>query len=294
MHFSAAMLLAPEWFLNHQTRYIVGAFHARTLAECLEPDDMWVSRHAYASVEKIKWLGPTEELTEFTLLFALDAALPARLDIPDVNRCNNEDEDLAAEIEAWLRCRPELVALDLVLHQEAIRRMRGLRQEALRSLVIATSGGSEPLAGPDVVYAAEGGVIRLTDGWYPPGEPEGWGTEYRAGPSNVSRLIFRRQPEWNVLAFNIGFVVGVEAEELLFIETTHMVQLSAHVTLSGQRRHVFVDVSPCKLAGEIAICAPRVLPIGAFAAEHPDGNVKISFGTGQWRFEKGSIGDFCG
>lgn len=191
----AARELDPGTFLDHfgdffadfQTRYLLSAFLPLGIEEQRRGFLPTVARHLPTVLDRARWLVPTDRIDAFVPLWEAETARRAAERGYATNRAPADDVDLPA-LEAAIRARPALFALDSVLYQHACQRFaawaEGVREQA--------APWDYPANAARVFHDDGGGGVWLRSGWYP-SEPTAHGPGNWAGPTRRSDLAVRRE-----------------------------------------------------------------------------------------------------
>lgn len=276
-----AVELSRGVFANFQTRSLVTSFFSFAPSDMLLDEERFLTARLLDAADRLEWLAPTEALDELCILMALQTGHDFTRQRGVVNGGDNGTDPRAADLRELLRERPELYALDLLLHQEARRRLGELRTAVLRS-----ARAPAPLSWqPGMIHAAEGESIQALEGWWQPfNEIAGWGLELRAGPGLASRLRLRRRAASRWLCFDIAFVAGIKPEELRFIDAQRARMLPFRVLGQGKTVSVAIDLSETAAETEIVMRAPRIYPLARFDGCWRGSDILVSLSTGRWRF----------
>jgi hypothetical protein len=222
----AARELDPGTFLDHfgdfladfQTRYLLSAFLPLGIAEQQRGFLPTVARHLPAVLERVRWLVPTDRIDAFVPLWETETARRVAEPAYATNRAPADDVDLAA-LEAAIRARPALFALDAVLYRHACQRFA------------AWAGSVEERAAPwdypanaARVFHGGGGGVWLRRGWYP-SEPTAQGPGNWAGPSRRSDLAVRRGAGQDVLVFDVTVINGITFTDILAFDAARFAPL---------------------------------------------------------------------
>jgi hypothetical protein len=197
-----------DYFRNHQTNYILSAFammrgridqvgYYRALNEKFRE-----------SLERIRWLVPTESIDEFVNLWALES----KRDVPNKTERVNIAPDSGpevAEARAAIQARPDLYAYDQLLYRIARDRFEAYRRE-MAELVA-------PWSYPDNsrrAYRPGSGGVWLTSNWYDP-EVSGEDRAWWSGPGRVSEVRVWRANGERVLKFRVTGVNGIDYRDIV-------------------------------------------------------------------------------
>ncbi|MFN4019440.1 MAG: hypothetical protein ACK4IC_02865 [Erythrobacter sp.] len=224
----AARELDPGTFLDHfgdffadfQTRYLLSAFLPLGLEEQRRGFLPTVTRHLPAVLEQVRWLVPTDQIDAFVPLWEAETGQRAAERAYATNHAPEDDVDLPA-LEAAIRARPALFALDSVLYQHACQRFAAWAEGMHQQL----APWDYPANAARVFHDGDGGGgIWLRRGWYP-SEPTAHGPGNWAGPMRRSDLAVRRGAGQDVLAFDVTVINGITFTDIDAFETARFTAL---------------------------------------------------------------------
>lgn len=275
-----AVELSRGVFANFQARSLVTSFFSFSAADMLGDDERFLAKHLLEAADRLEWLAPTEALDELCLLMAVQTGHDFARERCVVNTAANRGDPRGAELRELLLTRPELYALDTLLHQEARRRLAALRTAVLGAMRPAGAAGARP----GTIHAAKGESIQALEGWWQPfAEVPGWGLELRAGPDLASRLRLRRRRQTRWLCFDLAFVAWVKPEELLFIDAQRAAFLPFKVLRRGKTITIAVDLTETAAESEIVMRTPRIYPLARLDGRWKGSDILVSLSTGRWR-----------
>jgi hypothetical protein len=197
-----------DYFANHQTNYVISAFvRLRILIDRFGYYRV-LSERLQSSVERLRWLVPTECIDEFVDLWSAET----KRNIPNRTATVNVSPPEAGDLDgayAAVRARPHLYAFDQLLHQMAKDRFAKYRSEVAELIA--------PWSYPEDSRRAcrmERGGIWLTENWYDPeissGERAWW-----SGPERVSEVRFWRANGEKFLKFFVKGVNGITYRDIV-------------------------------------------------------------------------------
>lgn len=276
----------PSVFFNFQVRYIVGSFYQMAIEDLVVDEARFLSRHLFAALDRIKWLGVTEELEEFVRYFSLSSGLAVRNTSPSKNIASIISKNQKDDMRGWLTESTHLFALDSLIYSEALNRFSKLREEVVSRAFKALHVGSKTSINYQIAFAEPQKSIVLTDGWYPLNEVPGWGIEFRAGPKTLSLIKYHRTSNDDFLQFDIAFVAGVLVSEFLIFNVNTKCILPISIEDKVSYLTVSIDLSDQGPEGDIAIYVPRAYPLSIFDQNYEENNEICPYSTGRWRYVK--------
>lgn len=254
----AARELDPGTFLYHfrdffadcQTRYLLSAFLRLGLEEERRGFLPTVARHLPAVLDRVRWLVPTDRIDDFVPLWEVETGHRVAERGYATNRAPADEVDCAA-LEAAIRARPGLFALDSVLYQHACQHCAAwtgaVREQA--------APWDYPANAARVFHAGRGGVW-LRRGWYP-SEPTAHGPGNCAGLTRRSDLAVRRGAGQDVLAFDVTVINGITFTDILAFETARFTELPLRrEELAPGHWRYRVDLAALPRACEVALMVP--------------------------------------
>lgn len=272
----AARELDPGTFLDHfgdffadfQTRYLLSAFLPLGIEEQRRGFLPTVARHLPTVLDRARWLVPTDRIDAFVPLWEAETARRAAERGYATNRAPADDVDLSA-LEAAIRARPALFALDSVLYQHACQRF-AVWAESVRE---QAAPWDYPANAARVFHdEGGGGGVWLRSGWYP-SEPTGHGPGNWAGPTRRSDLAVRRGAGQDVLAFDVTVINGITFTDIAAFETARFTALPVRrEELAPGHWRYRIDLAALPRACEIALMVPdcyaaiNVFPAGQSAS----------------------------
>lgn len=272
----AARELDPGTFLDHfgdffadfQTRYLLSAFLPLGIEEQRRGFLPTVARHLPTVLDRARWLVPTDRIDAFVPLWEAETARRAAERGYATNRAPADDVDLPA-LEAAIRARPALFALDSVLYQHACQRF-AVWAESVRE---QAAPWDYPANAARVFHdEGGGGGVWLRSGWYP-SEPTGHGPGNWAGPTRRSDLAVRRGAGQDVLAFDVTVINGITFTDIAAFETARFTTLPVRrEELAPGHWRYRIDLAALPRACEIALMVPdcyaaiNVFPAGQSAS----------------------------
>ncbi|WP_156150694.1 hypothetical protein [Hyphomicrobium sp. 99] len=282
LSFSRSLTLLADRFFNIQARYLVGAFHPLQERDLLRPLEHWLLPRLYDSIDRIRWIAPTDRLDDLVDFISIELGLSSGGKRADTNQAPDTDAAEHQSMQEWLRRRADLFAVDLLLYSEVCRRFDAYRRELIERLC-ARDG--VPAYDSNVIHNDNGSTIRLISGWYPPRSTPNWGTEMRMGPGKVASIAYRRNENQRHIAFKAAFIAGVPAESVTFIDGQTLQKLDATVQ-SGDPVRVSISLPPDRREGVLMIAVPEIYPLCMYSNDYSD-NDRVAFSTGEWRFTNG-------
>ncbi|MBT9444125.1 MAG: hypothetical protein IV086_00340 [Hyphomonadaceae bacterium] len=284
--FDDVFRLAPEWFFNHQSRYLVGAYYSMSPVEACAPNhDRFLYDNLYPAMDRIRWLAPTKDQGDLACFIAIELGLEIETDVPCANVSPLVESANLDSMRDWLRGRPYLYALDSIAHMEATARFQALKTSVLASSMKRNAATKTSRLPAKTAFSQGEQRILLGDSWWPPIVTPGWGIEYRAGPHAVSTVHFRRNRDDRWLAFDVAFVAGNDLNEMKYVLSDDYSYLKFRVQSVDGKVSVWIDLGSASLEGSIVICSPRIYPLSVFNNDYLHSNVRVAFSTGNWRFE---------
>jgi len=281
----AARELAPGAFFDHfgdfftdfQTRYLLSAFIPLGLEE--QRHGFWpcAARHLPPILERIRWLVPTDRIDAFVPLWESETGHRAAERGYATNHAPPDDVDLPA-LEAAIRARPALFALDSVLYQYARTRF-GQWADAAQQRIAPW----DYPANASRVFFDHGGGVWLRRGWYP-SEETAHGSGNWAGPERRSDIAVRRGPGQDALVFDVIVINGITAADITAFDTTNFNELPVRRTqVTRDQWRYRIDLSGLPSACEVTLLVPDCYaPINVFAEDANAGLERRSFLAVGW------------
>ncbi|WP_324076015.1 MAG: hypothetical protein RSE14_04340 [Erythrobacter sp.] len=254
----AARELDPGTFLDHfgdfftdfQSRYLLSAFMPLGLAE--ERAGFWplAAKHLPKVLEQVRWLVPTDRIDAFVPLWEAETGRQAAERSYATNHAPDDGVDLPA-LEAAIRARPALFALDNVLYQYAQSRFAAWAVQVQQQ----TAPWDYPANAARVFHAGGGGVW-LRRGWYP-SEATCHGAGNWAGPARRSDISLRRGAGQEVLAFDVTVINGITHDGITAHDARSFAPLPLrHEEIAPDLRRYRIDISALPDVCEIALMVP--------------------------------------
>lgn len=267
-----------DFFADFQTRYLLSAFLPLALEE--ERCGFWplAAQRLPQVLARVRWLVPTDRIDAFLPLWEAETGRQAAERSYATNHAPDDGVDLAA-LEAAIRARPALFALDNVLYQYAQTRFAAWADGVRQSLV-----PWDYPANAARVFHAGGGGVWLRRGWYP-SEETSHGAGNWAGPRRRSDLTIRRGAGQDSLAFDVTVINGITPEGI----TAHNAASLAHLPLACEEIEpdhwrYRIDLSALPEACEVALMVPDCYAaINVFAAGEDAGLERRSFLATGWQ-----------
>jgi hypothetical protein len=239
-----------DFFTDFQSRYLLSAFLPLGLEE--ERAGFWpLAAQAMPQVlARVRWLVPTDRIDAFVPLWEAESGRQAAERHFATNHAPDDGVDLPA-LEAAIRARPALFALDNVLYQYA------------RTHFAAWAQGVEQARAPwdypanaARVFHAGGGGVWLRGGWYP-SEATCQGAGNWAGPARRSDLSLRRGPGQDTLVFDVLVINGINYEDITAHETRTFAELPVRREAVAEDQWRYrIDLSALPPECEVALMVP--------------------------------------
>jgi hypothetical protein len=281
MSFAKALELMPEEYNNRQARYLVESFCRCTPQDSLKGIERWLCANLHASLERIDWVAPLEDMDHFSDLLAMELGLHCVDSEQQVNQDPAQNLERDGEMKDHVRRRcPQLIALDEIVHQEAVRRFSQYRQK-----VTATFRAQSNTLGSDHVLVDGERHIRLRSGWYPARFVAGWGLEYRAGPANCSSFEYSRRAADEFIVFDVAFVSGITWDDIRAFDADTHEELELTKEGDNGAKTFLIRLSNAKRSGAIVIWVPEVWANCIFSKDYSDLS-RVPYSTGNWRFKE--------
>lgn len=273
-----------DFFTNFQTRYLLSAFLPLGIEEQRHGYWQTYARHLPTVLDKVRWLVPTDRIDAFVPLWEAETGRRAAERAYATNHAPPDGVDLPA-LEAAIRARPALFALDSVLYQYACARHAEW-----------TAGVQQRLAPWDYpanasrVFEGDGGGVWLRRGWYP-SEHTRLGPGNWAGPVRRSDIAVKRAPGQDVLVFDVIVINGITFGDI------HPFEAGGFTPLPVTREEVArdqwryrVDLAGLPAACEVALMVPNCYaPINVFAEGTSAGLERRSFLAAGWGLERAAV-----
>jgi hypothetical protein len=270
-----------DFFADFQTRYLLSAFLPLGIEEQRRGFLPTVARHLPAVLDRARWLVPTDRIDAFVPLWEAETARRVAERGYATNRAPADDVDLPA-LEAAIRARPALYALDSVLYQHACQRFAAWAED-----VRDQAAPWDYPANAARVFHAGGGGVWLRSGWYP-SEPTGHGPGNWAGPTRRSDLAVRRGAGQDVLAFDVTVINGITFTDIAAFETARFTALPVRrEELAPGHWRYRIDLAALPRACEIALMVPDCYAaINVFPAGQSASLERRSFLATGWGLER--------
>lgn len=227
--------------------------------------------------DQIRWLVPTDRIDAFIPLWEAETGRRAAERDYATNHAPADAIDLAA-LEAAIRTRPALFALDSVLYQYA----RSRHADWAAGVQQRIAPWDHP-ANASRVYHGEGGGVWLRRGWYP-SEQTHHGPGNWAGPTQRSDIAVRRGAGQNALVFDVMVVNGITFTDITAFASDSFTELPvAREELTSELWRYRIDLSGLPRTCEIALMVPDCYaPINVFADDVDAGLERRSFLAAGW------------
>lgn len=266
-----------DFFTDFQTRYLLSAFIPLGLEE--QRRGFWptAAHHLPPILERIRWLVPTDAIDAFVPLWEAETGRRAAERAYATNHAPDDGVDLAA-LEAAIRARPALFALDGVLYQYARSRFAAWR-DAVQQQV---APWDYPANASRVFHNAGGGVW-LRRGWYPSEEtPHGRGNW--AGPARRSDIAVLRGDGQDVLTFDVIVINGITFSDITAHACSDFGELPVRREEVGRDHWRYrIDLAGQPRRCEIALMVPDCYaPINVFPDRDNGGLERRSFLAANW------------
>lgn len=271
-----------DFFTNFQTRYLLSAFLPLGIEE--QRHGYWptAARHLPAVLDKVRWLVPTDRIDAFVPLWEAESGRRAAERSFDTNHAPPDGVDLAA-LEAAIRARPALFALDSVLYQYACTRYAEWSAKVQQQI----APWDYP-ANASRVFHGGGGGVWLRRGWYP-SEQTRHGPGNWAGPVRRSDIAVKRGPGQDELVFDVIVINGITFGDI------HPFEAKGFTPLPVRREEVArdqwryrIDLTTLTEVCEVALMVPNCYaPINVFAEGTGGGLERRSFLATGWGLASG-------
>jgi len=266
-----------DFFTNFQYRYLLSAFVPLGLEE--QRHGYWptAARHLPPVLGRVRWLVPTDRIDAFVPLWEAETGRRAAERAFATNHAPSDGVDLAA-LEAAIRARPALFALDSVLYQHACSRYAEWA-EAVRQQIAPW----DYPANASRVFHDAGGGIWLRRGWYP-SEPTRHGPGNWAGPVRRSDIAVRRAPGQDTLMFDVIVINGITFTDIAAFDAAGFTRLPVRrEEVARDQWRYRVDLTGLPDACEIALMVPNCYaPINVFAEGENGSLERRSFLAANW------------
>jgi hypothetical protein len=282
----AARELSPDAFLDHfgdffadfQSRYLLSAFLPLELEQ--QRHGFWptAAQHLPPILDRIRWLVPTDRIDAFVPLWEAETARRVAEPAYATNHAPEDDVDLPA-LEAAIRARPALFALDSVLDQVAQSRFAAWAA-AVRE---AAAPWDYPANAARVFYDQDGSGVWLRQGWYP-SEPTPQGPGNWAGPTRRSDLAIRRTPAFTTLAFDVTVINGITFTDIAAFDASSFAELPVtREELAQDHWRYRIDLTALPAECTVALLVPDCYaPINVFPEGEDGGLERRSFMASGW------------
>jgi hypothetical protein len=269
-----------DFFTNFQTRYLLSAFLPLEIEEQRHGCWQTYARHLPAVLEKVRWLVPTDRIDAFVPLWEAETGRRVAEPAYTTNHAPPDGVDLPA-LEAAIRARPALFALDSVLYQYACARHAEWAERVQQQLV-----PWDYPANASRVFEADGGGVWLRRGWYP-SEPTRLGPGNWAGPARRSDIAIKRAPGQDVLVFDVLVVNGITFGDITPFAARSFTRLPVRREEVAQDQWRYrIDLSGLPATCEVALMVPNCYaPINVFPEGMGAGLERRSFLAAGWGLE---------
>ncbi|MBI1401984.1 MAG: hypothetical protein GC147_02060 [Porphyrobacter sp.] len=270
-----------DFFTNFQTRYLLSAFLPLGIEEQRRGYWPTAAHHLPKVLDKIRWLLPTDRIDAFVPLWEAETGRRAAERGFATNHAPADDVDLGA-LEAAIRARPGLFALDSVLYQYACAR----HAEWVAAVQQQVAPWDYP-SNASRVFHDEGGGVWLRSGWYPSEEtaigPGNW-----AGPSRRSDVAVKRGPGQDALVFDVIVINGITFDDITAYTAEGFEPLPIRrEEVSRDRWRYRVDLSALPDSCSVALMVPNCFAaINVFGDGEDAGLERRSFLAAGWGLER--------
>lgn len=242
-----------DFFTDFQSRYLLAAFLPLAIEE--QRSGFWAcaARHLPPLLERIRWLVPTDRIDAFVPLWEAETGHRVADRTYATNHAPHDGVDLAA-LEAAIRARPALFAMDSVLYQFAASRFAAWSA----AIEQARTPWDYP-ANASRVFHQGGGGVWLREGWYAT-EQTGYGPGNWAGPARRSDVAIRRSPGQSALVFDVVVINGITHSDITPFDARSFAQLPVtREVLANDRWRYHIDIAALPEACEVALMVPDCL-----------------------------------
>jgi hypothetical protein len=286
----AAQTLAPEaffdafgnFFVNHQTRYLLSAFHAMHEEIIQKGYNYALHTRLYASIDRLRWLVPTEAIDEFIILWSLETKRPVPSNRNKVNLAPEDDCDVKS-LRNLLLARPHLYTFDALLWQIARDHFAAYRTKVHELLV--------PWSWPDNsrrAYARGDAGIWLDENWYDP-EVSDANLAWWAGPGACSSIRYRRTDEDRFLSFDVTVVNGIEREDIrVYVKADFSKARVRKIARSPERVSYSISLDELKQQDQLLLIVPEAMAPIMTSATDP-GIERRSFLATNWALSQEEV-----
>lgn len=255
-----------DFFADFQTRYLLSAFLPLGIEEERRGFLPTAARHLPVVLERVRWLVPTDRIDDYVPLWEAETGRRAAERGYATNRAPADDVDLAA-LEAAIRARPALFALDAVLYQHTCQRF-----DAWAGAVRDLAAPWDYPANAARVFHGGGGGVWLRRGWYP-SEPTAHGQGNWAGPTRRSDLTVKRGAGQDALVFDVTVINGITFTDILAFDAARFTPLPVRREEVGAGHWRYrVDIAALPRTCDVALMVPdcyaaiNVFPPGGSAS----------------------------
>lgn len=266
-----------DFFTDFQSRYLLGAFLPLAIEE--QRSGFWACavQQLPSVLDRIRWLVPTDRIDDFVPLWEEDTGHRAAERAFATNHAPHDGVDLAA-LEAAIRTRPALFALDNVLYQYA-----RTRYAAWSAAVQHRRAPWDYPANASRVFHEDGGGLWLRGGWYP-SEPTGHGPGNWAGPATRSDIAVRRTPGQRELVFDVIVINGITHTDITPFDARSFTELPVkREAIAFDRWRYRIDIAALPPVCEVALMVPDCLAaINVFPEGDNGGLERRSFLATGW------------
>jgi hypothetical protein len=239
-----------DFFTDFQSRYLLGAFLPLAIEEQRRGFWALAAHQLPRLLDRIRWLVPTDRIDDFVPLWEADTGHRAAERDYATNHAPHDGVDLAA-LEAAVRARPALFALDNVLYHYAVS-----RYAAWSAGVQQRRAPWDYPANASRVFQEDGGGIWLRGGWYP-SEPTGYGPGNWAGPATRSDIAVRRAPGQGELVFDVIVINGITHSDITPFDARSFNQLPVQrEAITHDRWRYRIDIAALPETCEVALMVP--------------------------------------
>lgn len=239
-----------DFFTDFQSRYLLGAFIPIAIEEQRRGFLACAVQHLPRLLDRIRWLVPTNRIDDFVPLWEAETGHRAAERAYATNHAPEDEVDLAA-LEAAIRARPSLFALDNVFYQYAVT-----RYAAWSAGVQQSFAPWDYPANASRVFHEDGGGVWLRSGWYP-SETTGYGPGNWAGPATRSDITVRRAPDQRELVFDVIVINGITHTDITPFDARSFTELPVkREEITHDRWRYRIDISALPSACEVALMVP--------------------------------------
>jgi hypothetical protein len=265
-----------DYFTNHQTNYVISSFVQ--LRDLIDRRGYYraLNHQLQSSVDRIRWLVPTESIDEFVDLWSAETKRQVPNRKATINVAPPETQDLHGA-HAAIRARPHLYAFDQLLYQMTKDRFAQYRSE-VAELVAPWSYPEDSRR----AYRMERGGIWLTENWYDP-EISGGQRAWWSGPQRVSEVRVWRANGEKFLRFFVKGVNGITYRDIVAKskETGEELPTVRTESASGDGMNYSIALDSLREKDAISLIAPECYP-SIMTTSNDTSLVRQSFIAANW------------